>query len=809
MKLFSIFNKKKFICYLLLSGIVVKAFTQNSETALLMQQFDKYRRNALPEKIFVHTDKDFYLAGEIMWFKIYAVDGFFHKPLDLNKVAYVELLDFNNKPVLQAKIKLEKAIGNGSLFVPVNFNSGNYKLRAYTNWMKNFGAEYFFEKQVKIINAQNVPELPLATVKPSFDIHFYPEGGNLVNGLQSKVAFSVKDKKGKGIDCKGMIINNRKDTIARFQTLKFGLGNFNLTPQANQVYTALVTMPGGTKLTRELPPASNNGYTLNLDATDPKAIKLIVRYGGEALQQDAGIVYLLAHTRGSVKAAVAAALQNGTAVFSIDKEKFGDGISHLTVFNSNKKPVCERLFFKHPSQALSLHIKPDAASYDVRKRITIDIVSNDEGSRPIETEMSMAVYRVDSLQSPQAAGINEYLWLGSDLTGNIESPEYYLRDKSASTAEAMDNLVLVNGWRRFRWEDVLQSKTPFFRYTPEMNGHVVKGKIVNAKTGLPGSKINSFLSAPGINTMFRTSVSDDSGNVRFEMKNYFASPSIIVQTTSETGDTYHVQVENPFSLQYTQQPLPPFEMPVNNPVTLLDHSIGVQAENIYRGDKRNQLVYGLIDTIAFYYKRNELYMLDNYTRFTTMEEVLREYVMSVNVRRRNGGFFLPMYNDADVLSPIFTKNPLILLDGVPVFDIEKIMRYDPLKIRKLESVTRRYFYGDMAFDGIVNLFTYDGSMAGYELDPNATVIDYEALQLEREFYSPVYETPQEVNNHLPDFRNVLNWSPMIRSDAGGTFRTSFYSSDLPGKYVVVVNGLNKSGKAGTGMGYFEVKKPAK
>jgi hypothetical protein len=401
------------------------------------------------------------------------------------------------------------------------------------------------------------------------------------------------------------------------------------------------------------------------------------------------------------------------------------------------------------------------------------------------------------------------LWLGSDLTGNIESPEYYLHDKSASTAEAMDNLMLVNGWRRFRWEDVLQNKTPFFRYTPEMNGHIIKGKIIDAKTGMPAAKINSFLSAPGINTMFRTSVSDDSGNVKFEMKNYFTSPSIIVQTTSETGDTYHVQVENPFSLQYTQEPLSPFEMPVNNPVTLLDHSIGVQAENIYHGDKRNQLAYGLIDTIAFYHTRNEMYMLDNYTRFTTMEEVLREYVMSVNVRRRNGGFFLPMYNDADVLSPIFTKNPLILLDGVPVFDIEKIMRYDPLKIRKLESVTRRYFYGDMAFDGIVNLFTYDGSMAGYELDPNATVIDYEALQLEREFYSPVYETPQEVNNHLPDFRNVLNWSPMIRSDAGGTFRTSFYSSDLPGKYVVVVNGLNKSGKAGTGMGYFEVKKPAK
>jgi hypothetical protein len=319
-----------------LSGIVVKGFTQNSETALLTQQFDNYRKNSLPEKIFVHTDKDFYLAGEIMWFKIYAVDGFFHKPLDLNKVAYVELLDLNNKPVLQAKIKLEKAIGNGSLFVPVNLNSGNYKLRAYSNWMKNFSAEYFFEKQVKIINAQTVPELPLPAGKPSLDIHFFPEGGNLVDGLQSKIAFSVKDKTGKGIDCKGVIINNRKDTIARFQTLKFGLGNFNLTPQASQVYTALVTMPGGTKLTRQLPAAYNNGYTMNLDATDPKVIKLAVRYGGGALQQDATMVYLFAHTRGSIKAAMAAALQNGTVVFSIDKESLAMAFRTLPFLTTAK-----------------------------------------------------------------------------------------------------------------------------------------------------------------------------------------------------------------------------------------------------------------------------------------------------------------------------------------------------------------------------------------------------------------------------------------------------------------------------------------
>ena len=108
--------------------------------------FSQYHQNSMKEKIFVHTDKDFYVAGEIAWFKLYAVDASSHKPLELSKVAYVELLDSANKHLLQAKIALDNAEGNGSFYLPPTINSGNYKLRAYTNWMKNFGAGYFFEK---------------------------------------------------------------------------------------------------------------------------------------------------------------------------------------------------------------------------------------------------------------------------------------------------------------------------------------------------------------------------------------------------------------------------------------------------------------------------------------------------------------------------------------------------------------------------------------------------------------------------------------------------------------------------------------
>jgi uncharacterized protein YfaS (alpha-2-macroglobulin family) len=109
---------------------------QTSDT--LLPQFEEYMQATLQEKIYLHSDRSFYLAGEICWFKLYDVDASFNKPLEMSKVAYVELLNDKNKPVLQAKIALDEGFGNGSFQLPADLESGKYKIRAYTNWMKNF-----------------------------------------------------------------------------------------------------------------------------------------------------------------------------------------------------------------------------------------------------------------------------------------------------------------------------------------------------------------------------------------------------------------------------------------------------------------------------------------------------------------------------------------------------------------------------------------------------------------------------------------------------------------------------------------------
>ena len=378
--------------FALILFIVAQMAAQNPMQDSLQKQFRTYQENSLQEKIYLHTDKDVYLTGEIGWFKIYAVDAFFNKPLDVSKVVYVEVLDKNNKAVWQTKIALNKGFGNGSLSLPWAINSGKYKLRAYTNWMKNASTDYFFEKTITIINTKEVYEKDSLPQEAKYFVRFFPEGGNLVNGIQSTIAFHVTDKNGNGVLCNGLIINGENDTITQFLPLKFGMGRFTLTPKTNETYKAIVTLSNGEKVTAVLPKVFTEGYVMHL-AEVGNQIKISVQTN---VATPPSVIYLFAHTRGVVKTAITRPCLNGLATFLIDKNKMGDGISHFTVFNADRQAVCERLYFQYPKQRLALDMVLDEQSFGLRKKVNIHITTKNQDEKPTAANLSMAVYKIDA-----------------------------------------------------------------------------------------------------------------------------------------------------------------------------------------------------------------------------------------------------------------------------------------------------------------------------------------------------------------------------------------------------------------------------
>jgi hypothetical protein len=205
------------------SGLQAQAIAPNIEA-----QLDRYVKEMAGEKLFLHTDKDFYLAGEIVWFKVYYVDANYHKPLNVSKIAYIEILDKDSKPVSQAKISLSEGSGNGSFYLPGSITTGVYRMRAYTQWMKNSSAEYFFEKPLTIVNStRNLDSLPMKN--KSYEVSFFPEGGNLVQNIESKLAFRITDASGMGVTGRGVVVNRHGDTMTAFEPARFGIGHFMFT----------------------------------------------------------------------------------------------------------------------------------------------------------------------------------------------------------------------------------------------------------------------------------------------------------------------------------------------------------------------------------------------------------------------------------------------------------------------------------------------------------------------------------------------------------------------------------------------------
>ena len=187
-----------------------------------------------------------------------------------------------------------------------------------------------------------------------------------------------------------------------------------------------------------------------------------------------------------------------------------------------------------------------------------------------------------------------------------------------------------------------------------------------------------------------------------------------------------------------------------------------------------------------------------------MEEVLREYVHSLNVVRRKTNFQVYLFNRPE--NAIFPDEPLILIDGVPFFYTNELIHQDPLKIKRLDLINREYALGYHTYEGIINLTTYQGDLEGIVLNPRAVVLDYPGIPEKREFFEPQYTTEEQISSRMPDYRTLLYWSPEISFNAELKKQISFYTSDLPGKYALIVQGLSKQGLPGSQVVFFTVKK---
>ncbi|WP_240540696.1 hypothetical protein [Hymenobacter montanus] len=420
----------------------------------------------------------------------------------------------------------------------------------------------------------------------------------------------------------------------------------------------------------------------------------------------------------------------------------------------------------------------------------------------------MILYQVVLLPPPWTSGsstngcaIDRYLWLTADLQGPVENPDYYFTATGPEAAEAADNLMLTQGWSRFKWEDVLAAPKPF-DFLPELNWPLVEAQFTQAGTNRSRGGVTAYLAAPSRITQLSIAQSNAQGRALFELRTFHSPKELVLQTEAWQDSTCKMTILDPFSTRYTTAPLPPFGLTPRFQSDYAKRHLQAQVQQIFAGKYQPRSAQVRVDSLSFYGKPNETYLLDKYTRFKVMEEVLREYVPGVVVRIRKDGFHLLVVDQVN--KTVMQENPMVLLDGVPVFNINKIMAMNPLKIQRLEVVDGHYFHGPVVYSGIVSFTTYKGDLEGFPLDAHALVQEYEGVQQHREFYAPRYDTPQAATSRLPDLRNLLYWNPNITTSKEPQ-RLEFYTGDQAGRYLVVLQGLAATGLSGSHSFVLEVK----
>lgn len=409
--------------------------------------------------------------------------------------------------------------------------------------------------------------------------------------------------------------------------------------------------------------------------------------------------------------------------------------------------------YSRVSNDFKIDISSDKPVYGVRERVTLNLAPADTAAH-----LSIAVYRVDSIVKPDPYRISSYL------------------DTLSSTASRST-----------------------VKYVPEVNGRLVSGKVRWNNSRENARNVNVFLTVPGDASGFYNDRSDDDGNLLFEIRNLTGYDSLIIQRERNDDNRVDLEIDDPyFQHGSVVNQFRIDRISVGSPA-LSEMFINRQVQHVYNAGAIDSAETTTEPTQPFFGKSDMTYQLDDFTRFSKMEEVFREYVAPVAVNKTGAGFSLRVYKPREHAT--YEMAPLVLIDGYPVVDIDTLFEFDPLKVKTIDIINKRYYYNGALYDGIVSLSTYSRDLNGFPLSGDALIIRNQNIARDREFQTVNYDNEIKRRSRLPDFRNLLFWCHDVRDT-----NIKFYTSDLEGTFIVIVQGIATSGKSGSASISFQVKK---
>jgi hypothetical protein len=908
-------NKKKsgffigiIVAFMLLISLV--SFTVPAVDPVIdkiLQQLNNWLTTYQPEKVYLQTDKPYYSAGDDIWFKAYITIGSKHRLSALSGSINVELIDGQDSVKQWIKLPVSNGAAWGDFKLADTLHEGSYRIRAYTNWMRNAGPDYYFDKVITIGNAATntvftsinyaytivggqkkvtatisytdfngepyaakpvnyrvrfgnkfiakgkgvtnnkgsvaidfanpapgsfnkgsiITDINLAdkviitktivvsAVSGMADVQFFPESGNLVNGIRSKVAFKAIGTNGLGLDIKGLITDNDNKTVSEFTSHHLGMGIFALTPESGKTYKATITYADGSENIFNLPAALNSGYVLSINNADPDNIGLKVTASSDLLNNP---IYIVAQSGGQV-CYVANNKAAGNAFGAIiPKGKFPSGIVQFTLFSVTGDPLNERIaFIQHPDELLKLNISTAKTTSAPREKVKIDLDIQNNSGKPAMGSFSAAVIDESKIQGNEAdeTTILSHTLLTSDLRGYIEQPNYYFNNSNETTQADLDILMLTQGYRRFEWKPLLAGTITSPQYKPEklitISGNVKTfgGKPVpNAKIILFGTVAQSLF--------VLDTLADAQGH--FIFNNLVMKDSVRFSVQARTA-------KNRKSVELTLDKNGDEDRITNNKyLSAINFNIDKTLPDYLKANKKlydEQLKYGLanhiLKEVTIREKKKPLVEhSDNLNGAGNADQVITSDVLDKQACSTivqclqnlvHGVRFVKSIDGRDIAITAYGGVMMVLWDNVPIDNLNDIDPFNVRSVEVLKSIGYTSIYGSRGGGGVLVITSKNGqerkNSAYYQYAPGIISYSPKGYYVSRQFYSPQYYDPK-VNKSLADLRSTIYWQPNVITDKTGHTSFEYYNAGSPGTYRVIVEGIDVDGNLGHALYRYKV-----
>lgn len=789
---------KHYIFFLICMGA---AFANPSYSQDQVGDSDKQRMvgaiQGYEEMIYIHTDRNFYLTGEFVKFKVYCLERGSHQPTRLSKVAYVEIYDQERSNILQARIELNNGTGYGEIYIPTSINSSNFIIRGYTRWMQNWGPGAYFHAYLTVLNPFKRPWLKDIPQDEDFLV-LYPEGGDLIDKKPGRIIYYPNVTKSKFQEFTGKLVINDSITAAEFKPEPSGLGSFEFNVEKDKTYSIQIVDAEGNLHTQPIPEIKETGLSLRL-AEKAGMFQVDVFCNDPAIFASSGEINCQVQQKGHIIRTEKLFFKDQVAEFDLDKDVLAEGVFKVILRGKQGEVLRELLGFKYTEDLRSTKLNITTNTYKPRSLVKFDLPSVPEASDQNDFEVSISVSSANTFDKYGMVNLAEFLLLdnyGTLHPALTKSLEGSMADISAS----INNLLVIlsnSGTESPGFRKVFKNT-----FLPEYRAPLFEGKIINKETNQPANNVLGFLSAIGKSNLFYVAKSEPDGTVCFELRNFYGNHDMVVQCFNDDETLYSIELKPAYSTEYLETVIPELALDEAMSEWLTRQSQNMQVEFVYRKYNPGWTMEDPTISEVFYGRPNASYMLDDYTRFPVMEEVMREYISGILVRKNSDGFRF-IVNDPD-LNVNYEEGPLILLDGVPIFDADDIMALDPLKVQKIETVRGKFGKGYLNCYGIVAYSSYKGDMGGYTLPADVLKLQVDGLQIRKNYLYPAYDDQSDVRSRIPDFRNSLYWKPSLGWKENKEDVVQFYTSDDTNDYVIEINGINNIGQPFSATATFNV-----